>query len=168
MIVSIEAEILAELDFNVNLVLVYDLFGIFSSLIGFKNSQHSFGVYLLNSLLYLNDFQRQNKSLIAFCICKLTCKVFKLNSFWNDGFLASTKCIGLKIVNNMFKQIHDIFSMESIKFDWVFEESAVEQVYDELDSNYREICRRNSDALITRYAKPNYEGISRVLMREIR
>ena len=165
LIIKIEAEIFKGLDFNMNLVLVYDFFGIFSSLIGLSKDHYNFGVYVVNSLLYFNHCQRTNKKLLAFCVCKLVCKVFDLVPFWNENLIASKKYVGLKIVNNKFQQNLCEIVVENVKNDFVFEQVEVEDVFRELDLKLRMILTKNSEILIKRYSTILCEEVSRFLRK---
>jgi hypothetical protein len=93
----IEADILSRLNFNVNLVLVYDFFVAYCHVSRIPPKGIALGVFLLNSLLAVQSFYCCDKKLIAMALCRIVAKTFKLAPSWHIPTIAGRSNLVLPV-----------------------------------------------------------------------
>lgn len=89
---DIEGSILEALEFNANLVLVYDFFRFFGRLTDLPPKAIAFGVYCLNSLLTLGSLHCCDKRAIGMSLCRIVAKVFEVTPKW------TIRCTGNRLL----------------------------------------------------------------------
>lgn len=85
----LEAQILAALNFNVNLVLVYDYLNLFAAVGRLPARVRDFGVRALTSLLTHEDFHCCDKQLVGMALAMAAVKAFSLQPFWRERVAAN-------------------------------------------------------------------------------
>ena len=161
-LIEIESQILFALNFNLNLVLVYDYFCIFSFLGGLPKQAHCLGLYLLNSTLAVDSFQHSDKYTTAFAICQVVVTFLNLPVFWNNHLAGNKKIVGLKIDDQLFRAFQRGANLQNIAFDFVFEKENVEELVDEFQKTLKSILAKNNDTFVARYQRDIFAGVSQL------
>ena len=71
---AVERMLLEALDFNVNVVLVYDFFQLFGEALRLPPEALRSGLFFLNAALCFEDFQQSDKGLVALALCRFAAR----------------------------------------------------------------------------------------------
>lgn len=154
--IEVERQLLTALDFNINLVLVYDLFCLTSTLVNLSKEQYDFGLYFLNSALCFEDFQQSDKRSVSFALCKIAVKTFECSIEQTEVTKLSKKLIVLKIKNDSKQNCS-----ESETSEMVFDANKVEETVDIFEKHQKILFARKGRAISELYSRQCFSGIAK-------
>ena len=153
--IEVERQLLAALDFNLNLVLVYDLFSLFSSLIGLSKEQRDFGLYFLNSALCFEDFQQSDKRSTAFALCVISAKAYGCPIAVTEVASEGQLQLVVMVKNNLTPN-----NSETETTELVFDASKVEETVTIFEKHEKTVLSRKGRAISDLYSRPCFSGVA--------
>ncbi len=136
-LVMLEDYVLKVFDYRLIQVLTYDYYCTFSMFAGFAAKEHKMGLLILKLHTSESNEYIRDKQLVAFSVCYLLSKRFKLQSFWVRFPQNGRDFLGLKIQ-----------SSNSAICDYAFDKSVVERTCKEVADACSNCSSRDYDSII--------------------
>lgn len=167
---QLEAQILQNLDYNLNLVLVYDFYICFARLNAFPAQATAFGTFLLNSLLSFRSLHCCDKRAVAMNVCRLVAAQFRLPVPWTTRTLPSKRLLVVPVTQSFgLRASHHLESTGPLAGDQCGRQIEITFDFGDLDAAGRELrllIGASADAFGTalrhRYDSPRFFQVARI------
>ena len=145
--IEVERELLTALDFNLNLVLVSDLFGFLSSLLGLTKEERDYGFYFLNSALCFEDFQHSDKQSVAYALCRISTRMLGRRMLEREVVLEGKR--QLKIDNQIEGN------------ELVFDAQQIDSIVELFAKNEKTVLSKKGRAISELYSRDRFSQIAK-------
>jgi hypothetical protein len=151
-IFEVEGKLLKLLDFDVTRLITYDFYQIISIAAQFDEKALNYGFFLMNICSLDSSFFQGAKSLMAFGLCYLLHKIFKLPPFFKKCEISGEKLLRMNICQGKFEEVKQsegkwTSASPADTFDLLFREEEIRQ------------CARNILSMATSVAEPDCKNI---------
>lgn len=167
-IFEIEGKLLKLLDFDVTRLISYDFFQIISIAAQFDEKVMSFGLFLMNICSLDSSFYQGAKSLMAFSLCYLLHKIFKLPTFFKKCEISGEKLLRMNICQGKFEEVTqseekwESFSSSSNTFDLLFREEEIRQCARNILSITAAINEGECKNIFQKFKDSRFFGVARL------
>ena len=167
-IFEIEGRLLKLLDFDVTRIISYDFFQIIAIASQFDEKVTSYGLFLMNLCSLDSSFYQGAKSLMAFSLCYLLHKIFKLPTFFKRCEISGEKLLRMNICQGKFEEVRHAedksgsFSSSSEAFDLLFREEEIRQCARNILSITTEATESSCKSIFQKFKDPRFYGVARL------